>query len=167
MLHRKVDRDVAALRDESDARRSVLSAVLVRPKSHAIKVIDEAMTVRTNDWHIASRISQRLLQLLSRFTGFGEPRCETNCAGSFNARQCANDLERCSGWRGNKAGVRYAGQFGDTRVAGKAGKFFAPWVNGPQLAIVVDIPALLYDQRSTRAAENGHRSGSQHFLQSL
>ena len=87
LTHRQVDTDVAGLRYQRHTTFPPLAAVHIRPQQRAVEIIDQAVTVRTQDGHGAGRRQELILKFVAFITHLAESGCVTHRTTRPNFRQ--------------------------------------------------------------------------------
>jgi hypothetical protein len=153
-LHREVQRDVAALRDDGRAAVDPVSAVLVGPQRGAVEVVEDAVAVRPDQRHVTGGGEQAALQVHAVAADLGEAGGVTDRATGVATGERGDDLdgglppypdEGRVGRRRERGGVGEARQALDRRAA---------WVHRPQLTGEADPPALPDDLGGHGPAED-------------
>ena len=141
-LHRQIKPYIARLRDNGDAALNRQAAMLVRPKRCAIQIVQQAVTIRTQQSEIARNRHQ--LRLKGRALGayFGKTRGVTHRPARPHFGECSHRLNGRLARHSDKGGIRHAGQFGQRCIGLTTGNLGPLGVNRPDIARKADTLAL-------------------------
>ena len=177
LLHREVDGDVRALRQDRHAALDRDAAVLVRPQQRAIQCIDEPVAIGAEDRHIARRSNQRGLHVSARrIFGlcFGEPGGKAHRTARAHRCKGGNNVHAGRPIDAGKDRIRRFGQVIDTWKRPVPGDLDRARVHRPDRSVKSHFLRLTDHRRAPdpsadhgngfRTQKSGQRTGHPAFL---
>ena len=107
--------------------------MLVWPQAEAIQIIDKAIAIWANDWHVACRVYQRFLQgctFCVFFFSLQKARGKTHSPTRATVAQLAHNIDGGISVHGNKSCVWYNRQIGDAAISGHTRYRIHLWMHG-------------------------------------
>ena len=134
--------------------------MLVRPQHRAIKVIQKAVTVRTQQRHIACCLDQRCLQVI--IAGLGKAGGKTHPAAAPHIGKIAGDINHRMTIDPQKGRIRHPRQCGQTVKAGNIADAGSGGMDRPDITVKTGLAALGDDIFRPPAPKHHDRSRPEH-----
>ncbi|MNZ62888.1 hypothetical protein D3C78_810220 [compost metagenome] len=143
VAHGQVVGKIAALGQHRHALLYCLAAMGHRPQRSAVQVIEQAITVRAEQRHVAGGLKQLLLQGLAFGAGFGKARGVADRPAGTLGRQLGHAGQGQLAVGGDEHRIRCTGQFADAAHARHAIEAVVLRVDQPHLPLVTALGAAL------------------------
>jgi hypothetical protein len=155
-LHREVERDVAALRDDGHTAAHPFAAMLIRPQGHTVEVVQHAITVGPDQWHGTGRCHQAALQRYTGATDLGKSRGVADHATGATRSELGDDVDGTVAGHCDEAGIGRLGQGRHVAVTRVALNLSVARMHRPDSAIKTERAALAHHLGGGTAAEHRH-----------
>ena len=137
--------------------------MLVGPQERAIKIVDDAVTVRPQNGHVSGRVDQLLLQL--RLTRLGPARGKADGPARAHRRQFAHHIDGGKAVDADEGGIGWLWQIGQRGVGLQPTNLRFRRMHRPDRAFEAHLLALFDDIQRPACAENGDGLGAQEAVQ--
>ena len=161
LRHRQIGGQHAALGDDSGTAPVKPATMGEWPERHAVDIIDQAIAVRADYRHVASRLDQRRFHRRAIAANLGKAGGVDNGTACPHRTQPGKAVDRLVTGYGNEHGIRRFGQIINRFETGKTTDRLALRVDWPEWTVIADTPALASHGLGINAAQNGDMARAQ------
>ena len=161
LRHRQIGGQHAALGDDGGTAPVKPATMGEWPERHAVDIIDQAIAVRADDRHVASRLDQRRFHRRAIAANLGKAGGVDNGTACPHRTQPGKAVDRLVTGYGNEHGIRRFGQIINRFETGKTTDRLALRVDWPEWTVIADAPALASHGLGINAAQNSDMARAQ------